>query len=147
MANWLFQITRKSRQYSRSQTFCLSTLHPLQAGSGHPALLWMECLCRGDTVRKGDTASCSHVPTLILWSPQAPTTIPDQPLAPERVGLNGQQGPWINLVDQTQQLNPWYVASDVTGGTEAGTEAHLSQNSCLCFSWWSLHAAHTPHLN
>lgn len=105
--NWKIQTC------SRSLTFCLSTLHPLQAGSGHPALLWMECLCRGYTVRKGDTASCSHGPTLILWSPQAPPTIPDQPLAPERVGLNGQQGRCNNLVDQTHNLthDTWPVMS------------------------------------
>lgn len=45
------------------------------------------------------------------------------------------------------QLNPRHVASDVTGGKEAGTEVCLSQNSYLCFSCWSLYAAHTPHLN
>lgn len=127
-------INTDSQVCNRTQAIYPSTLHLLQAAS-------VICLavdgvalhCWEVTVWKGGTACCSHVTTLILWSPQAPTTISEQPLTSEREGLTRQQGSWNGLVGQTQELCRWHMPVRVLGeGRQEQTHA-AGRPFCLCF--------------
>lgn len=101
---------------------------------------------QGDTVRKGDTASYSHVPILILWS----TSTHHHPRPATDTRKSGTSWParaLEQLDGPDKGLYPWHMVSDVTGRRKAGTDVCHSQNFLLVFLFAGVYTARTPHLN